>query len=99
MATIIEKLPKLALPMGLAAFAGLFLLGQFRDVWLPFWMVGTLGAGGFVLWLAIPAFWQPRRLWAESRVRGVIETAAYVAVAGYTFWISLGHLLEELAHL
>ena len=51
------------------------------------------------MWLAIPALWQPHRLWAERRLRGVLETAAYVAIAGYTFWISLGHLLEELSHL
>ena len=77
-------------------FIGLFVLGQWRQVWLPFWIVGAIGSGAFVVWLAAPALWRPRRLWEERRVRGVVETAGLVAVAGYTFWISLGHLTDEL---
>ena len=69
---------------------------ELRD---PLVWTDTIGSGAFVLWLAVPALWRPHRLWEERRVRGVVETAAYVAIAGYTFWISLGHLTDELAHL
>ena len=94
-----RRLPKLALPLGVAVFVGLFILGQWREIWLPFWIVGTVGSGAFVVWLAVPALRRPQRLWEERCVRGVLETAVYVAIAAYTFWISLGHLTEELAHL
>ena len=30
--------------------------------------------------------------------KGTIETTVLVAVAGYTLWISQGHLREELVH-
>ncbi len=49
-----RKLPKLAMPLGVAVFIGLFVLGQWRQVWLPFWIVGTIGSGTFAVWLAAP---------------------------------------------
>ena len=99
MTAITRRLPKLAIPLGVAVFVGLFILGQWRGIWLPFWIIGTVGSGAFVLWLTVPALWRPQRLWEERRVRGVVETAAYVAIAAYSFWISLGHMTEELSHL
>ena len=99
LSAITQKLPKLAMPLGVAVFIGLFVLGRWGQVWLPFWIVGTIGSGGFVVWLAVPALWRPRRLWETRRIRGVVETAAFVAIAAYTFWISVGHLTDELALL
>ncbi len=99
MTLLSKRYSKLVLAAGLALFIGLFALGQLRWIWLLFWTVGTAGAAVFVLVVVARVLWRPRRLWHERGLRGAIENAVYVALGGYTFWISLGHLTEELALL
>ena len=38
----------------LAVFGSLFILGRMAQIWLPFWIVGTLGAAAYAAVLAIP---------------------------------------------
>ena len=83
---------------GLIAFGGLFILGQTTRIWLPFWIVGTLGAAAYAIVLVAGPLRGPRRYWRERGAKGTIETTVLVAVAGYTLWISQGHLREELVH-
>ncbi len=97
MTLLSKRYSKLVLSAGLAVFIGLFALGQLRRIWLPFWTVGTAATAVFVLVVVAGVLWRPRRFWHERGLRGAIENAIYVALGGYTFWISLGHLTEELA--
>ncbi len=83
--------------VAIVIFAALFVLGQARGVWLPFWVVATVGSALFALYLVAAALAEafagrrPLKAWAE--------TVLLTAVAGYSFWISIGHLTEELSHL
>ena len=82
----------------IVAFAGLFVLGRARGDWLPFWIVATFGAVLFAIIMVATA----AREVARKQPRGArawAETALLVAVAAYSFWISIGHLTEELAHI
>ncbi len=80
---------------GIAIFALLFVLGQVSGVWLPFWIVSTLGSVLFAVIMAGGAAWEVARKQKRS-ARAWGETVLLVAVAAYSFWISIGHLTEEL---
>lgn len=81
---------------GIVVFALLFVMGQVRGVWLPFWIVSTLGSAMFAVVMAGGAAWEVARQQKRS-ARAWGETVLLVAVAAYSFWISIGHLTEELA--
>lgn len=83
---------------GLPIFIALFALGMAAGVWLPFWVLGTLGSAAVGLFLLGDALRAPGRFWRAKGLRGVAETGFFVAVAAYSFWISVGHLGERIAH-
>ena len=83
----------------LAIFAGLFILGRAAQIWLPFWILGTLGSAAYAIGLAIAPLRNPKQYWHSQGMRGAAETTALVVVAAYTLWISQGHLCDQLAFL
>lgn len=82
---------------GIAIFIALFVLGMAAGVWLPFWVFATLGSVGVGLVLVVGVLRAPERFWRDKGIRGVAETGFFVAVAAYSFWISVGHLGDEIA--
>ncbi|MHA1567726.1 MAG: hypothetical protein ACTSX7_20630 [Alphaproteobacteria bacterium] len=91
--------PKALFATLLAIFVGLFFLGRAAQIWLPFWIVGTLGSATYAIVTAIPPLRNPTAYWQSKGLRGTAETTALIAVAAYTLWISQGHLLDELGRL
>ncbi len=94
--TVPAKLPRALFFALLAIFGGLFILGRMAQIWLPFWILGTLGSAAYAIGLALAPIRNPRHYWETQGLRGTAETVALVAVAAYTLWISQGHLRDEL---
>ncbi len=88
---------KYATTVAIVIFAGLFIVGQARGVWLPFWIVATAGSALFALYIVVAAGLEARA--AKRPAKAWAETALLTAIAAYSFWISIGHLTEELGHL
>ncbi len=91
------RTPKILFLTLLTIFLGLFVLGRTSQIWLPFWIVGSLGAAVYIIVVALPPLRNPMAYWQDRGLRGAIESAALIAIAGYTLWISQGHLFDELA--
>lgn len=88
---------KHAMTVAIVIFAGLFILGQARGVWLPFWIVATAGSAAFAIYMITAAVLEARATTRSAKAWA--ETALLTAIAAYSFWISIGHLTEELAHI
>lgn len=91
-----ENLMRFLFVAVLAIFGGLFILGRVSQIWLPFWILGTLGSAAYAIGLAIAPLRNPKHFWQSQGLRGTAETTALFAVATYTLWISQGHLRDEL---
>lgn len=91
--------PKILFITLLAIFLGLFVVGRTVQIWLPFWIVGSLGAAAYIIVVAIPLLRDPWAYWRRKGLRGTVESVALITIAAYTLWISQGHLFDELAAL